>query len=829
MILRFLPLPGLVCTAGLCLAGEPVASQRPPDAASLFKQYCYDCHGDGMAKGGFALDELLASADADAEGGEARWEKAWKIVLHEFMPPAKADWPSRADREAMTRWIAEKRLGVDPENPDPGRVTIRRLNRMEYEFTVSDLFGVDLVSKETFSADGSAEKRLRDRLPPDDTAFGFDNIGDFQSLSPALLEKYFDIAEHVVGSVISVDGPAFPVRGFGREALKTVHFEDVPGRTEQSVEFRVERAGPYRVEVQFTLGGWIDYGGTYDFTLTLNDRKLVAEPIEVGGQRTHRYSSELPLEVGEHRLMLMTAAIKADSKGKLSPLTLRPGIRLIGPMDAGSAEYSESHRRIFFDGAAPANREGREAYAREIVRRVADRAFRRPVDDSTLERLTGLAMGNANFEAGVAEALTAILVSPKFLFRAELQPRPNDPETVHPLDEYALASRLSYLLWLSLPDEQLTRLAARGMLRAGLESEVRRMLADPKAARFFEDFPGQWLRTRNILMTAISRRDGELNPVRASMKRETEMLFEDIARNDRDLIELVTADYTFVDRPLAKFYGLEDFEGDGFQKVRLAPDSRRGGILTHGSFLVGTSNPNRTSPVKRGLFVLENLFGTEPPPPPANVAALDDAKTTQGETPRTVRAQLAAHREDKSCAACHAHFDPIGVVLENYDVIGKWRDEEAGEPIVANETTVTGEALGGVADLRSVFVANKARFYRCVTEKLLTYALGRGLEPSDSVTVDRVAERLVAGNGKFSTLLLGLVESPAFQMRRGDDGRSKEPPRMTLPEPPPPELRKGRRRPSAEARPARDAAKAKEPDAARVPVVPDRVNAPTTP
>ena len=785
---------GLFLSPSLLADAPAVAASKistSPDAKSLFRQYCYDCHGDGMDKGNLALDELLA---VDSPGDKhAQWEKAWKIVLHEFMPPAKADRPSDAERKAMTQWIAEKMLGVNAKQPDPGRVTIRRLNRMEYEFTVTDLFGVDLASEENYSSDsGAANLRLRDRLPPDDTAFGFDNIGDFQSLSPALLEKYFDIAEYVVDRVISVNGPRFPVQVVKGDALKTVRSSEKK-ETEQIAEFQVQSPGKYRIDVQFTLGGWFDFGGAYDFAIKADDQSLTQEAIEVGGQRTHKYAPEVQLEAGTHRLNLSTLATKPNSKGDLTHLELRPRIKIVGPMVAAAAEFPESHQKIFFKGAAPENQAARRAYAQEIIRRVADRAFRRPTDDVTVQRLTDIAVKNPSFEAGVGEALTAILVSPKFLFRAELQPQPNDPKTVHPLDEYALASRLSYLLWLSLPDAELTRLAGQGTLRANLKPQVQRMLADPKAARFFEDFPGQWLRTRNILMTAISRRDGEINPVRGAMKRETEMLFEYIARNDRDLIELVTADYTFVDRPLANYYGIKDFKGDGFQKVQLAPESKRGGILTHGSFLAATSNPNRTSPVKRGLFVLENLLGTQPPPPPANVPALDDAKA-DGKMLKTVREQLAAHREDKSCAACHAHFDPIGVVLENYDVIGLWREQEYGEPIKVDETTVTGEKLTSVDDLKKLFAERKSKFYQCVTEKLLTYALGRGLEPSDIITVDRIADQVMADNGKFSTLLLAMVESPAFQTRRGDDGRLKELPRVALPEPPPPEKRKGMRR-----------------------------------
>jgi hypothetical protein len=321
-----------------------------------------------------------------------------------------------------------------------------------------------------------------------------------------------------------------------------------------------------------------------------------------------------------------------------------------------------------------------------------------------------------------------------------------------------------------------------------LRPQVKRMLADPKSERFFEDFPGQWLRTRNVLMTSITR-DAELNPVRAAMKRETEMLFEHVARNDRDLLELITADYTFVNQPLATFYGIKGVDGPAFQKVALTPDSHRGGILTHGSFLVASSNPNRTSPVKRGLFVLENLLAIQPPSPPPDVPPLDEA-TVGGVTPKTVREQLAAHRENKSCAACHAHFDPIGVVLENYDLVGRWRTKENSEPIEAREKTTTGETLSGIDDLRNFFAARKDKFYRGTTEKFLTYALGRGLEPYDAVTVDRVSTAVAADGGKFSTLLFGVLESPSFQTRRGDDGEAKDAPRLAIPPTPPPEKRR---------------------------------------
>ena len=744
-----------------------------------------------MNKGKIALDEMLQSAKKGAP--RAQWEKAWRIVRHEFMPPAGAERPSTAERKAITQWIEQSALDVDYSKPDPGRVTIRRLNRMEYDYSITDLFGVNLSAEQDFSSDRSSEgRKLRDRLPPDDTAFGFDNNGDFLTLSPALLDKFFNLADYVVENVISFDGPRHPQFDLARAGLKTSKIEATK-RVTQSVEFDVPLSGRYRVDVQFNVGNFAEIAGTFEVILENDGHPLARDEILIGGHKTHKYNPEVSLEKGRHQLTVSTTPIKADAKGKLNFLEFRPRMRLTGPIGTGVYEYPESHRKIFFRGDAPSLPAERRAYARAIAQRVADRAFRRPVEEATLERLTDLVMRNDSFERGVGQALTAILTSPKFLYRSELQPQPDDPKSVHLIDEYALASRLSYLLWLSLPDEELTRLAARGELRKNLAAQVKRMVADPKSDRFFEDFPGQWLRTRNVLMTAISRMDAALNPVRGSMKRETELLFDHIARQDRDLIELVTADYTFVDKKLADFYGLKGVEGDAFQKVKLSAEDRRGGILTHGSFLVGTSNPNRTSPVKRGLFVLENLLATQVPPPPGNVPPLDDAKVG-GVAPGTVREQLAAHRENKSCAACHAHFDPIGVVLENYDIIGHWRDQENGQKIEPAEKTVTGESLSGIADLRNLFSARKEKFYRCVAEKLLTYAIGRGLEPFDAVTVDRITDRVMADNGKFSTLLIAVIESPPFQMRRGDDGEVKTAPRLALPEPPPPEQRKGRRR-----------------------------------
>ncbi len=776
----------------------------PSDIRPLLEQYCFECHGEGIRKGKFDLEALLQGGKPAEEN--SHWLKAWKTVRHGFMPPAEADALPPDARQAITRWIAEQRLGVDFQNPDPGRVTMRRLNRMEYEFTVSDLFGTDFADDGKFRTDlTTSAARLRDMLPPDDTAFGFDKIGDFQTLSPALLEKYFNLAEFVVDRAIQINGPRPQERLLPTNAVQLEKNADT-GTAIHRLPVQVPKAGRYRVATQFRMGGWHESKGTFEVELTAAGKSLAREVIETGGEKTYTMLGELELAPGEMVITYTTKAVTGDAKDPGAPLELRPKLWLIGPLEKDLV-HSDSHRRIFLRSEVPTDRAERRVYAREIMERVAERAFRRPAPPAMLDRLADLTISAPKFESGVAQGLMAILVSPKFLFRTETQPQPDNPKSIHPLDDFALASRLSYLLWLSIPDEELHDLAALGTLRANLRQQVRRMLDDPKSARFFEDFTGQWLRTRNVLMTPISRVDGKIATLRGAMKRETDMLFEYISRNDRDLLELITANYTFTNEELARYYEIPAHKGEDFQRVDLPAGSKRGGILTHASFLVSTSNPNRTSPVKRGLFVLENLLGIEPPPPPPGVASLDDAKAN-GVTPRTVREQLALHRADKACAGCHAHFDPIGIALENYDLIARWRTEESGEPIAPDEITVTGQRLSGVEDLKKYFAENKVHFYRCITEKLLTYAVGRGLEPADSVVVDGITDRLLEDGGKFSTLLTGVIESTPFQMRRGDDGAQKSAPSVSVPPIPPPEKRKGMRRrfnnPEFEQRPRRE-------------------------
>ncbi|WP_165070125.1 DUF1592 domain-containing protein [Paludisphaera rhizosphaerae] len=766
----------IILILGAPLAANPRATageDAAAEATGLFKTYCYDCHGDGARKGGLALDELLKPGKGE---GRLEWESVWKIVRHEFMPPADADRPSDDERREMTRWIERQVFHVEASKPDPGRVTIRRLNRMEYHYTVRDLFGIELD--------------LARELPPDDTAFGFDNIGDALTLSPALLETYLKLAEKVVESVVVTDGPRHPRVDLSPPQFKATA-PDEKGRLQQTAQVELKHSGRYRVEVQFRLGDFRATTGDYLFQMTMGGTKLAEQVVSDGGEKTYVLAGEVELPAGTHALALSTEPTPPVAGGdRPRSLTLFPRAMVVGPLGSNIFDVPEPHRRIFFNGPAPEDPAARRAYAKSVIRRVADRAFRRPATDEAIERLADVALEGGSFEVGIARALTAILGSPRFFYRAELQAHPDDPAEVQPLDEYALASRLSYLLWLSLPDDELSRLAAEGRLRAELPGQLRRMLADPRSGRFFEDFAGQWLRTRNILHTPMTSRDSaRVTPVRPAMKRETEMLFEYIAREGRDLVELLTADYTFLNEKLARHYGIDGVSGDEMRRVPLPPESHRQGVLTHGGLLISTSNPGRTSPVKRGVFVLENLLGKEVPPPPPNVAPLEDERRG-GFRSRTLREQLAAHREQASCASCHNRFDPIGLALENFDQLGVFRERERnGQPVDATAKLVTGEAISGAAELGRALASRPEAFYRCVAEKLLTYALGRGLEPSDAPTLDAITARTKAEHGAFPAMLTAVVESAPFQSRRGDGGEAAAQARTARMQPPPPERR----------------------------------------
>lgn len=456
-------------------------------------------------------------------------------------------------------------------------------------------------------------------------------------------------------------------------------------------------------------------------------------------------------------------------------------------MDPKSWVPPENYRR-FFSEDPPTDPKLRDAFAEKTIRDFATRAFRRPVSADKVAQLVAIARTvysdpKRPIEDGIARAIMAVLASPRFLFRIEEAAAGSNPKlSFAPVDEFALASRLSYFLWSSMPDEELTRLASRGELRKGLSAQVDRMLKDSKSQAFVQNFPGQWLQARDVESIPINARAvlgvgnarGNASSrvdfnaaIRKALRSETEMYFEYVLREDRSVLELIDSDYTFLNSQLATHYGIPGVEGTNIRRVTLPPDSPRGGVLTQGSVLAVTSNPTRTSPVKRGLFILENILGTPPPPPPPDVPALEEVQKAADGRELSLREALAAHRTNALCNSCHSRMDPLGFALENFNAMGNWRDMDAKQKIDPSGKLATGESFADVRDLKRI-LANERRldFYRCLTEKMMTYALGRGVEYHDIITVDQIVEQLEKEKGRFSVLLAGIIESAPFQKLR---------------------------------------------------------------
>jgi hypothetical protein len=746
-----LALLGLATPAGA--AGDPPPSFER-DIKPLLVTYCYDCHGDGSAKGDVDFDAHTTAQARTADG--QLWYRVWENVRNGIMPPPRKPRPTAAEAARLEAWIRREVQHVDCSAPDPGRVTLRRLNRDEYNHSIGELFGIDFQPAEDF--------------PADDSGYGFDDIGDVLSVSPVLTEKYFNAAEQIVARVVAQRGE-LPRRTLRRGDLKVVA-EPADKVSEHEGRFTLDQAGTYTVDLKTSVNSFRPFTGEARVRVELDGRPLLRATYRPGN-RPYRYAYRRALARGEHvvRFFLDQSSAIPDS-GRAVTVALEE-LSVAGPAGTRLREYPPAHRRLFVQGPAPRAPDARRAYARSILEGVASRAFRRPVDEVALARLLELAerveKQSGRFESGIASALQAILVSPRFLFRVEeALPGQSDGQQAVLIDEHALATRLSYLLHAAGPDQQLMALAARGALRENLDAQVSRLLADPRSERFVSRFVGQWLRTRDVESVPISSEKFRvLSPaIRKLMREETELLFAHVMRQDRDVMELLTADYTFLNAALADFYKLPGVTGSKMRVVPLPPDSGRGGLLTHGSFLTVTSNPTRTSPVKRGLYLLDNVLGAPPPPPPPNVPNLEDA-ASDGTHPKTMRAQLAAHRAKPACAGCHARMDPLGLALETFDAIGRRRDSEDGHPIDATGTLVTGEVLAGAQALRDVLATRRPQFYRTLTRKLLTFALGRGLEPADECTVDRLVAELVASGGRVSTLVAGIAHSRPFQMRRG--------------------------------------------------------------
>ncbi len=639
----------VILVAAVCFLAVPAPAQ---DSGLLLRRFCGDCHAEGAAEGGISLDTLLpqvATRSAQQTSPDAAWVAVWKNLRTSLMPPADhMPQPTSSQRQEIISWIEQTIFRLTPDDPDPGQVILRRLNRVEYVNTVRDLTGIRV--------DVTGE------LPPDDTGHGFDTIGEVLSTSPLLVERYLALATDI-----------------GQRVL---------------------------------------------------------HEIDVHRQRT--------------------------KSANAYPAILQP---------------------LFGSSPTPEDSNAANTWLAETITRLGRRGYRRPLGEPSQQRLLAIAESTiargGSADEAIAAALTAVLASPRFLFRDE-RPAANSPldRKAVMLDEFSLASRLSYFLWSTMPDERLLGLAAAGKLRLQLDEEIKRMIADPKASAFSKNFVGQWLQIRDVQHLAFDLRrildikdSGEASKVfsqdvRQAMQQETELLFLHLLRENRPATDLLVGDQTFLNEPLARFYGIDAVEGKEMRLVSLAADSHRRGLLTHASILAVTSNPTRTSPVKRGLFILENLLGTPPPPAPPDVPSLEEAAPKKKLSDLSMREALELHRREPLCNSCHARFDPLGLAIEGYNAIGQWLPD--ADKLDTKGQLITGEPFADVHELsQRIATDRRADFLRCLTEKMLTFAIGRGIEYYDAPAVDAIVQSGVSDAG-LRTLVMAVINSVPFQMCRTD-------------------------------------------------------------
>jgi hypothetical protein len=724
----------------------------------LLRKYCHECHGESDPRAGLNLARFQTSRQILE--GRRLWSNVVEKVRAGEMPPddAKAK-PTKTELGELTVWVSTALAKVDCRgSPEAGLVTLRRLTRYEYRNSVRDLTGVDYRPAQNF--------------PGDDTGYGFDNIGDVLSLSPILLEKYLAAAEQIATRAIKVD----TVQAVDQR-IPASRMKDEGGRIEHAgatakalltnatltESFDAPRAGMYQIRIQ--AAG--DQAGNEPAKMGLLIDGKQEKQFVVRNDREHPKEFSFKLRLNEGRHTLGVAFLNdfwnenaPNAKARDRNLIVH-SLQVTGPLNLTIRKLPESHTRII--GTVPDVNTTRSAASEKVVRLFAGRAFRRPATDSEVSRLVALTeqsrADGETFEEGIQLAVQAVLVSPHFIYKVETDP-PGKEGQPRSLTEYEVATRLSYFLWSSGPDAELeTQCATRTLLaRRNLDQQVRRMLKDERSMALVENFASQWLQLR-----ALERRrpDAATFPsydaqLARAMRRETELFVWSVVKDDRSVVDLLSADFTFVNESLARLYGIKGVSGKDFKRVSTA-GTHRGGLLSQASFLTVTSNPNRTSPVKRGRFILENILGTPPPPPPPNVPEFKEAQLKG-----TLRQRMEQHRTNPVCASCHNRMDPLGFALENYDGIGRWRDIDGGNRVDASGKLPTGEEFKGPEALRKLLVARKEQFVRCLTEKLLTYALGRGLEYYDQCTVDEIVKKVKAADYRFSALVLEIVRSNPF-------------------------------------------------------------------
>lgn len=738
----------------------------------IIKNTCSGCHNANVTSGGVNLLPYLEASTVTED--RASWDKILQKIESGEMPPKGIPRPPQAQITALETYLRGEFEKADAlVKPDPGRVTARRLNRREYRNTVRDLLAVDYRADKDF--------------PTDDSGYGFDNIGDILTISPVLMEKYLNAAETIASRAMGADPlPKKPLeitydtsknKGLRRLDLSTVeasHRVDWDGEYTVRFGFPGERSADAKpVRMNFYMDGQVL--GTLDVE-TKPSKLVYFNPFSDGEMRVylpegdHVFRAEFLND--EFVRTLDPKAAYDDKKNKFIG-----SITFVGPFPAKVEKASR--KKILICDPASSGPAGGQACVEKIVSNLAHHAWRRPVTKTEVAGLMKfVAMAKSSgqtTEQGIQLALEAMLVSPDFLFRIEKDPNPLDAEKAHRLSDVELASRLSYFLWSSMPDDELLGLAEAGKLKdpATLDAQVKRMMTDKKAAAFADNFAGQWLEIRNL---DSIRPDPQKFPawnseLKDEMRTETNLFFQYVLSENRPITEFIDARYTFLNEHLAKFYGIPGVKGPDFRRVELATD-QRGGVLAQGSVLAVSSYPSRTSPTIRGKYILNNILGTPPPPPPPDVPALDDAKVGAEVSLRT---QLEAHRNNPVCASCHSKMDVLGFGLENYDAIGKWRTRDGKFPIDVGGTMPSGRSFQTAAEMRTILLAAMPQVSRCLTEKIMTYALGRGMQPYDNRAIDQIDKNLAADGYKFQTLIFEVVRSLPFQSRRGEKAVTQGP------------------------------------------------------
>jgi hypothetical protein len=768
-------LPALVTAPGVpappAAAGEDVDFAR--DVVPLLKDSCCDCHAGAQPEAGLSFEPFATEADARARAGV--WRKVRDKLHAGEMPPPSAPRPEEKLLAAAQRWLDVRlRAGPGAWPIDPGRVTIRRLNRVEFENSVRDLFDTPL--------DVAAQ------LPPDEVGYGFDNMGDVLSVSPLLLEKYLAAAERIAAAVVPGEElRRAAVRHFEAEAieatLRNCRFGTIVNLYSDGEVFTaldLPRDGDYVLRVRAC--GQQAGPEPCRMALRAGGRDLVH--VDVPQPEDEPATFEAPVHLAGGRQKIAAAFLNdyyhpedPDPKQRDRNLIV-DWLELEGPVDALPPTPSE--RRLYVCATKAANGAASDVHehahgracAPAIVAEFASSAWRRPARDDEVARLLALVdaalADGESFAHALRPAVAAILVSPNFLFRSEIDAAPDDERAVHPLDDFELAARLSYFLWSSLPDAPLRARAARHELRDPevLAGEARRLLRDVRADALVVNFADQWLQLRSLARAAP---DSALFPdfdeaLRDAMRLETELFVDAVFREGRPLRELVDADFTFLNERLARHYGIDGVKGERMRRVRLA-DATRGGVLTQASLLTLTSNPTRTSPVKRGKFLLERILGAPTPPPPPGVGALDESM--QAASAQSMKERLAAHRANPSCAVCHEKMDALGFALEHFGPTGAWREQDGAHLIDDASPLPDGRTLAGPAGLKHL-VLEGDRFTRCLAEKLFTYAVGRGPTDDDLRAIALLVESFGAQSPSFEELVVGLVRLDAFRRRHGE-------------------------------------------------------------